>query len=231
MEILPQIFSSSRQTDISPLVFQGKQFVVNPGKLLWVNIIGPSGAGKDTIKDILLRTGKFHYVRTATSRNPRKGESDKDYLWMRQQKTGEPTNSYIRSAIRQYNLLEHNFHYGNLYGTPYESVKRAIISRKIPLYCAENNGARFMEKALESLCNVLTIMIVPDSLEEMEKRILSGDRDNPTKRLQESREKIIRAPQDAHFIVKNPSKTVEKGKSGLESAVGAVKRLIAKFAT
>lgn len=226
MEILPQLFAPSRQTTISPLVFRGKPYSHNPGKLLWVNLIGPSGAGKDTIKNVLLRTGKFHYVKTATSRLPRKGETNKDYIWMRQQVVGEPTAAYIRTMVKTHNLLEHNFHYGNLYGTPYESMREAIVSRKIPLYCSENKGALFMEKALGNVCNVITIMIVPDSLEDMERRIMGGDRDNATKRLQESMLRLATAQQDAHFIVKNPSNSIETGKSGLESAVLAVKKVI-----
>lgn len=226
MDLLPQLFASERQTTFSSLVFIGKAFQFDESKSLWLNLIGPSGAGKDTIKNILLRSGKFHYVRTATSRLPRKGETDRDYLWMRPQKDGEPTPSYIRAMVRQHTLLEHNFHYGNLYGTPYQAVRDAVISKKIPLYCSENKGALFMEKALESMFNVLTIMIVPDSLEDMERRIMSGERDNAIKRLSESMQKLERAQSDAHFIVKNPSESIEKGKSGLESAVGAVKKVI-----
>lgn len=228
MDLLAPLFSIERQTEI-PLIYNGKLFAHRNGYPLWVSLIGPSGAGKDTIKNLLLHTGKFSYIRTATNRRERKDENPRDYIWMRAPYEKEPMFPYLRSLIKQYNLFEYNFHYGNMYGTPLESVKEAILSRKIPFYCSENQGALFMEKQLSTLFNIMTISVIPDSLEDMEKRILTGERNNPTKRLSESLERVRTAGQTAHFIVKNPSEPVEKGKSGLESAVNAVKQLISQF--
>lgn len=228
MDLLAPLFNPQFQTDI-PLIFRAKPFVRRPALPLWVTLIGPSGAGKDTIKNQLLQTGKFAHVKTATSRLPRHKETDSDYVWMRQQKEGEPLAAYLRMLVKQYHLLEFNFHYGNLYGTPYESIKEAFLSGRIPLYCSENQGALFMQNVLTDFCDVLTIAVVPDSLEDMEKRILTGERDNPTKRLEESLAGIREVRNIAHFIVKNPVESIEYGKSGLESVVASVKKLIAEY--
>jgi len=228
MDLLAPLFDVAKETTI-PLVFSGKSFWRHKAKPLWISLIGPSGAGKDTIKTLLLHTGKFSYVRTATNRTPRAEEDPRDYIWMRAIYEREPMGAYLRSLIKQYDLFEYNFHYGNMYGTPLGSIKSALLSKKIPLYCSENQGALFMEQNLSPVFDILTISIIPDSLEDMEKRILSGNRNNPTMRLRESLERVRTAGQVAHFIVKNPSQPVETGKSGLESAVSAVKQLIATF--
>lgn len=225
MDLLSQIFTTERETEI-PLIYSGRRFVRNSKKPLFVALIGPSGAGKDAIKERLLHTGKFHHIRTATNRQMRENENPREYIWMRSRYENEPEKPYLRSLIRQYDLFEYNYHYGNMYGTPLDSLKNAITSKKIPLYCSENKGALFLEKTLSEVYDVMIIFIVPDSLEDMEKRITHGSRNNPTTRLIESREKIEQSPQVAHYLVKNPSNPVEYGKSGFESAVHAVKRLI-----
>lgn len=228
MDLLAPLFSRERQTNI-PLIYSGKHFVRRQGFPLWVSLIGPSGAGKDTIKNLLLRTNKFAYVRTATNRLPRKDENPRDYIWMRAPYEREPLLPYLRSLIKQYDLLEFNFHYGNMYGTPLESIREAILTRKIPFYCSENQGALFMEQILSPIFDVLIISVIPNSLKEMKKRIHAGDRNNPQKRIEESLERIRTASQTAHYIVKNSSVPVEHGKSGLESAVSAVKQLLATY--
>lgn len=228
MDLLAPLFSTENKTSL-PLIYKGKSFSRNKNKPLWVSIIGPSGAGKDTIKDLLLHTGQFFYIRTATNRAPRKDENPRAYIWMRAPYEGEPRRAYLRSLIKQYDLFEYNYHYGNMYGTPLDSIKAAINSTKIPLYCSENQGALFMEAHLSGLFDVVTLSIIPDSLDDMEKRILRGGRDNQVQRLAESRERVRTSAQVAHFIVKNPSSPVEDGKSGLESAVSAIRKLLYNF--
>lgn len=228
MDLLAQVFNPQFQTNI-PLIFKAKPFIRRPELPLFVALIGPSGAGKDTIKNKLLQTGKFFYIKTATTRLPRKNETDADYIWMRQKKDGEPLSSYLRMLVNQYHLLEFSYHYGNMYGTPYESIKTAFLSGRIPLACTENHGALFLQEVLGDMSDVLTIGVVPDSLEDMKKRILTGSRDNTEKRLEESLAGIQQVQEVAHFIVKNPTESIEYGKTGLESAVGAVKQLIASF--
>ncbi len=225
MDLLASVFTKERLTDI-PLIYTGRNFTRRKNYPLWISLIGPSGAGKDTIKQKLLYLGKFFPIVTATNRLMRKDESPKEYIWMRTRYEGEPEAAYLRSLIHQYELFEYNYHYGNMYGTPLDSIKKAIKSKKIPLYCSENQGALFIEHTLREVFDIVTVSVIPDSLDDMEKRILSGDRNNPTKRLDESLERIRTAPQIAHFMVKNPSTPVESGKSGLESAVTAIKTLI-----
>jgi guanylate kinase len=220
-QLLDQLNRSENQ-----LVYISRPFVRHESLPLFVSLIGPSGAGKDTIKRKLLQTGKFYVVRTATNRARRKDEAESEYYWMRERYVGEPEQAYLRSLIKEHELFEYDYHYGNMYGTPVKSLKKAFSSGKIPLYCSENQGALFMERTLAGVADCLTIMIVPHDIEDMERRILSGNRNNPTKRLTESLAKMTEAPQVAHFVVVNPADSIEHGKSGLESSVKAVKETI-----
>lgn len=225
MDALARLYESL-PVEMSPLVYKGKPFVCDPQKPLWVTLIGPSGAGKGAIGDALYHTGKFFKILTATNRPRRDHEDEKAYIWMRQQYPHEPEMAYIRQMVNSYRLFEYNYHYGNLYGTPLASIKHAISSKKIPLYESEYKGALFVEKTLSSLWNVMTIMVLPENLEEIEQRIIQGGRNNATKRLEESLVGIQKAPQVAHFIVKNVVNSIETGKTGLQSTVNSVKRLI-----
>jgi guanylate kinase len=225
MNELSQLLDQLNRSD-NQLVYCSRPFTRHASLPLFVSLIGPSGAGKDTIKRKLLQTGKFFTVRTATNRARRKDEAETEYYWMRERHVGEPEQAYLRSLIKEHELFEYDYHYGSMYGTPVKALKAAFSSGKIPLYCSENQGALFMEKTLSDVADCLTIMIVPDSVEDMEKRILSGSRNNPTKRLTESLAKMAEAPQVAHFVIVNPAHSVEQGKSGLESAVKAVKETI-----
>lgn len=224
MDALAQLYTTLTPY-IPPLVYYGKPFT-RTSKPLWVSLIGPSGAGKGVIGEALFHTGKFYRVITATNRPMRAKESSSAYVWMRARLPGEPETPYIRTLVKEHHLIEYNYHYGNLYGTPMTSLLSAARSRKIPLYESENKGALFMEKVLSDVWNVLTIMIVPDDIQDIEQRILTGGRNNATQRLQESLTSIKAAASVAHFIVKNPSTSVESGKTGLQSAITAVKGLI-----
>jgi len=226
--ILPNLFDNKKKTDI-PLIFKGNKFIPHNDKPLWISIIGPSGAGKDTLTEKLLITNNFSYVRTATSREKRDDESVDAYIWMRSRLIGEPLFPYLRSMVKEYNLFEYNYHYGNLYGTPLDSIKNAVKTNKIILYRSDSQGAQYMESKLGELFRLITINIIPDPLNEMESRILSGQRDNVSARLAESIGKLETAMDDSHFILKNPSTPIDYGKSGIESASASLKLLIASL--
>jgi len=81
-------------------------------------ISGPSGVGKNTVADALVRRGCAVRAVTATTRPPRAGERDEvDYLFV--------TEDEFQSWIRTDRLIEYTKYVGNYYGTPVASVNAA----------------------------------------------------------------------------------------------------------
>jgi len=81
-------------------------------------ISGPSGVGKNTVADALVRRGCAVRAVTATTRPPRAGEQDGiDYLFV----TVEEFQSWIQTG----RLIEYTKYIGNFYGTPVASVNKA----------------------------------------------------------------------------------------------------------
>ncbi len=81
-------------------------------------ISGPSGVGKNTVADALVRRGCAVRAVTATTRPPRAGEQDgSDYLFV--------TVDEFQNWIQTDRLIEYTQYVGNFYGTPVASVNSA----------------------------------------------------------------------------------------------------------
>ena len=107
---------------------------LNPEPLLIV-ISGPSGVGKDTvISRMKERQVPVHFVVTATTRPPRKGEVDGvDYFFLSPDKFAE--------MINQDELLEYAIVYNDYKGIPKEQVRQALASGKDVVMRIDVQGA------------------------------------------------------------------------------------------
>ncbi len=107
---------------------------LNPVPLLIV-ISGPSGVGKDTVIDRMKeRQIPVHFVVTATTRPPRKGEVDGvDYFFLSPDKFAE--------MINQDELLEYAIVYNDYKGIPKEQVRQALASGKDVVMRIDVQGA------------------------------------------------------------------------------------------
>src|SRR3954465_7753267 len=88
-----------------------KQPVGNTPILL---LVGPTGAGKDSVKDKLLGTGRFHHIISHTTRQPRvnHGVLEKDgheYHFI------DPATA--ESMLDNHQFIEAKLYSDNLYGT------------------------------------------------------------------------------------------------------------------
>lgn len=131
-------------------------------------ISSPSGAGKTTIVDAVLKRDKtVSRVITATTRAPRKGEKDgADYLfWSIKQ---------FEQAIKKGQMLEWAQVHTHYYGIPKKSVDSLMKKGICPILVIDVQGARTVKAQYP---DAATVFIVPPSLKELKKRIL-GRNDN-----------------------------------------------------
>lgn len=133
-----------------------------------VVLSGPSGVGKTTVIDALLRRPGFGRSITATTRKPRAGERDgTDYLFLHREEFEE--------GVRTGRFLEHAVVHGNLYGTPRDGVEAVLARGDVCLLNIDVQGAESLRR---SGLAVATVFLLPPSMEELERRLgLRGTED------------------------------------------------------
>lgn len=131
-----------------------------------ITISGPSGVGKNTLLDYVRSVNPhLDFAISATSRDIRPGEVEgKNYFYL--------SPSEFRTKIDADEFLEYFENYpGKFYGTLWSEIHRIWDEGKIFISDIDVMGALNIKKKLGS--QVLTIFIVPPSLEELEKRLLA----------------------------------------------------------
>ncbi len=130
---------------------QGKLFVIS----------GPSGAGKGTICNELIKTGNFALSVSMTTRAPRTGEiPGKSYFFVTEEE-------FVR-AIEEGGFLEHAQIYGNRYGTPKGPVLRQLAEGRDVILEIEMQGALSVKR---SYPDAVLIFILPPSLAVLRQRL------------------------------------------------------------
>ncbi len=130
---------------------------------------GPSGAGKGTICQELLRsTPELNYSISATTRLPRVGEQNGVNYWF-------VSRTEFQNMIDKDQLLEWAEVYGNFYGTPCEHITELLNNGKdVDLEIDPQGATQIKEKFPQGVC----IYIVPPSLDELAKRIYKRGTDS-----------------------------------------------------
>lgn len=129
----------------------------------------PSGVGKTTLKDLVLKDfPKIKYSISATTRAPRTGEVDGEHYFFK-------TQEEFKTMIEQNQLIEYMEVHKNFYGTPKEFIESQIaqgidIILDLDVYGKINFDKEYPE--------AIGIMILPPSLEEMERRLRSRGTDS-----------------------------------------------------
>ncbi len=163
----------------------------------------PSGAGKTTVAERLLKVcPKIKRVITATTRQRREGETHGvDYIFM------EPSQFKLR--IEEGYFLEYAEVYGNYYGTPKDQVLKNEEEGMDSLLVIDIQGAK---KIKESYKDCVLIFLMPPSLEELKRRLLSRGygTENLEKRLKKAQEEIACSKYFDYIVVNEfIDKTVE----------------------
>ena len=121
----------------------------------------PSGAGKTTVANELLKGKEIARVITATTRAPRLGEKQgKDYFFW--------SNADFEKAIKAKQMLEWAKVHVNYYGIPKSSLEAVLKKGKCPLLVIDVQGAKTVKKIYK---NAVTIFLTAPSVAELKKRI------------------------------------------------------------
>ena len=182
------------------------------GKLIVFS--APSGTGKSTIAKLVLE--RLHNIRfsvSATTRQKRSGEQEGiNYYFL--------TKEDFEEKIRQGGFVEHEFFFGNHYGTLLGKTREVIDSGTNMLLYLDVKGALNLKRIFPD--NSLLLFLKPPSIEVLQQRLKgreSEDEESMRVRLERARLELEYADRFDELIVNdNLGKTVE-----------AVTELISKF--
>lgn len=142
-------------------------------KGLLIVVSGPSGAGKDTIvNEVVKRKNINAWISISmTSRSPRgQEENGKEYFFV--------TREEFEENISKNNFLEYAEYNGNYYGTPKHKIEEYLNKGIDVILIIEIQGALQIK---ELIPEALFIFIMPPSMEELKKRLIARGTDSPNK--------------------------------------------------
>lgn len=180
----------------------------NKGLLIVVS--GPSGAGKDTICQKLIKENLNIWMSVSmTTRKPRPLEKDGvDYFFV--------SKEDFFNKINDNTFLEYASYNDNYYGTPKDKVEEKLNEGKDVILVIDINGAINIKKIIPS---ALFIFIMPPDMETLKNRLIG--------RKTESKDKVVQRFITAYNEVNNYKKynyVVVNDK--VEDAVNKVKSII-----
>ncbi|MFH0856684.1 MAG: guanylate kinase [bacterium] len=166
-------------------------------------ISGPSGSGKDTIANLLLKNnGDLEKAITTTTRKHRGKEKDgRDYYFIPPLK--------FKTEIMQEKFLEWAEVHIYLYGTYNSEISRIVNLQKIPVLVIDVQGALNVKKLFPA---AILFFIKPPSTEIMSQRIKNRaaiSEEEVKVRLKTARKELKMAKYYDH-IIKNPEGHPEK---------------------
>ncbi|OFY67103.1 MAG: guanylate kinase [Bacteroidetes bacterium RBG_13_42_15] len=185
------------------------------GKL--VIISAPSGAGKTTIVNHLLRKGLgLEFSISATTRRPRgKEKTGKEYYFI--------SITDFKERIRNKEFVEWEEVYKDqFYGTLRSEIDRIWSEKKHVLFDVDVRGGINLKSIFGH--QAISVFIMPPSVNELEKRLLGRATDDPSKikiRLGKAIEEMKLADQFDHIVINE----------NLEQAQNNVYQMVKSFVT
>ena len=171
-------------------------------------ISGPSGVGKGTIVNELLKKGDYALSVSCTTRAPRVGEREGiSYFFISKQK--------FLSMIDGDGFLEYDNHFENYYGTPKEFVEKQLQTKNVILEI-EVNGAFKVKKAYPE---AILIMIAPPSVQELKSRLVGRG----TESAEDIEERLARLDYELAQSDKYDYTVIN---DDLERAIGEIEKII-----
>lgn len=173
------------------------------GRGLLVIISAPSGAGKDTVIERLVRAldDAVVYV-TATSRKPRPGETHGTHYFFY-------TPEKFREEIEAGNFLEWSMVHGDFKGVRRDALADTLRDHRIVIVKPEPQGMRKLKAVLPE---ALTIFIMPPSVEALRRRLVQRATETPEQlevRLRNAAIEMAAAPEYDYVVVNHDGKIDE----------------------
>lgn len=191
-------------------------------------LTGFSGSGKDTVLKSFLGDGSLRHIVTAVNRERAEGEPENAYVWMRKQEEGEDFGEYYDSLVEEYGLIEHDAHYGNVYGLPKSSLS-VDLGGSVPVVRTDIKGVITLRGILPSMgYSPVSLAIMPESWLQVFNSLLARGRDDfasVQKRFEEDWEKKSLYLKYIDVFLLN-SRSVVNGKSGLDVSVDGLRYLV-----
>ena len=124
-------------------------------------VSGPSGVGKGTICEEIVKKRDVFLSISATSREPRPYETDGVHYYFK-------SKSEMERMIENGELLEWNCYNGNFYGTPISVINEKIESGIDVILEIDVNGGL---KVKEKINDAILVFILPPSEDELKNRL------------------------------------------------------------
>lgn len=170
---------------------------------LLVVISGPSGVGKDTVLQRMKERGlPFHFVVTATTRQPRAGEEDGiDYIFV--------SHDEFAEMINHNQLIEYALVYNQYKGIPRKQVEDALASGKDVVMRVDVQGAATVRGLYPE---AVLIFLVTASEQELIGRLMARKTETPEGlklRIATARQELKRVDMFDYWVV-NPDMQLDE---------------------
>jgi guanylate kinase len=159
-------------------------------------VAGPSGAGKGTLIEELIRRYPTAWLSiSATTRKPRRGERHGEQYFFLDEGT-------FRDRALRGEFLEWAEVHGNLYGTPRDAVSEHLESGRDVILEIDVQGAR---QVREKMPDAVGIFVMPPSLGELERRLRARgtESDGEIERRMRNAEEEGKAREEYRYVVVN----------------------------
>ena len=179
-------------------------------KGILVVVSAPSGTGKSTVLRRLMEFREnLAFSVSATTRSPREGDTEGvDYYFVSREE--------FDRMIRENAFLEYAEYAGNLYGTPKAAVDAQLAQGRDVYLDIEVRGAMQVRSQRP---DALMIFLMPPSIEELERRLVSRGTDPPDvirRRLAEAERELGEREKFDHIVVNG----------GVDAAAQEISKLI-----
>jgi guanylate kinase len=183
---------------------------------LLIVLSGPSGAGKDSVCDLLIRWQPLmHRIVTATTRNVRPGEVDgRDYHFI--------SNPDFEKILETGGFVEYAKVYDRYYGVPRIEIEDPIAQGRDAIARVDVQGAATLKRLFP---DALLIFISPPSIPETLQRMRQRDQDTPedqARRAEEARVEMD-AAIDFDYVVVNETDRLEETARRIVEIIAAEK--------
>lgn len=157
-------------------------------------ISGPSGTGKGTLCNELIKKDNIFLSISATTRDKRQGEVEGvTYYYV--------SEDDFKAMIENEEVLEYAVYSGNYYGTPKKAVEDMLKAGKNVILEIEAQGALKVKKLMPE---AVMIFVVPPSIDELRKRLSERGRESDSeieKRIEAAKWEFSQAMKYNYVII------------------------------